>query len=402
MNFSALLDAVGQGAAIRRVRRLQPVGGTGDKIFPPTYPGPTKDSPSRHIFEQRQINGEKVRCVLVDSVQSQANRMEEALLVAAQDGLPLPYVTVDFSGQGLEPLSQITSLDAPHRVYDAILRDSLLHDEPFMKSEKGKRLSAAKPADATALLELSPNALLFGAWHSQGEGGGIGAKFARAIVSEIIGVDVPVEISGDERTGKKVQTAGKRAAIRIDPLGTSKNVEVFKGSSPSDWSTESGPGRSPAKPSNILHGNILSSMESLGVTCAHLEHRAVITLAGIRRLYFGSNGRDAAGRSLIAALGLVALVEQDVRGYALRSRCDLVCESTAPLELVRADGKVDTIELDREKSRGLYEEAYSNAEKAGFAFESLTLTPQRQLVEIIQASRRRALESAGGEGDSNG
>ena len=62
--------------------------------------------------------------MLLDSVQSQANRLEEAPLDAAADGLPLPFATVDFSGADLRPLERITSLDAPHRVYDAILRNS--------------------------------------------------------------------------------------------------------------------------------------------------------------------------------------------------------------------------------------------------------------------------------------
>ena len=35
---------------------------------------------------------------------------------------------MDFRGEGLEPLERITSLDAPHRVYDAILRDSLVRE----------------------------------------------------------------------------------------------------------------------------------------------------------------------------------------------------------------------------------------------------------------------------------
>lgn len=405
MNLPELMNAVEQSAAIRRVKRLQPAGGPGDKIFPPTYPGQTENDPPRHVFERRHVNGEEVWSVLVDSVQSQTNRMEEALLAAASEGLSLPYVTVDFTGQGLEPLCQITSLDAPHRVYDAILRDSLLGEDPFMESEQGRRLAEANPTNARALLELSPNALLFGAWHSQGEGGGLGAKFARVIVSEIMGINTPVDTAKDKDTEEitKVETLGKRTAIRMDPLGISKHTKVFKrGRSGSDWDTVPGEGRSEVKPSKILHGNIPTSMQSLGVTCAYVEHRAVVTLAGIRKLYFGGNNRNMAGRAVVAALGLVALAEQDARGYALRSRCDLVCEGAAPLELVHADGSSDMIELDREKSRKLYEDAYENAEKVGFKFESLTLTPQRKLIDIIQDSRNRALEGASGEEESNG
>ncbi len=418
IDLQTLREAVGEDAAFRRVRRLQPVGGQGDKIFPPTYPPPPgspRNTPPRHVFERRRMKDGEVWCVLIDSVQSQANRLEEALLAATEeegDGgrVPLPCVTVDFGGAGLEPLERITSLDAPHRVYDAILRDSLLNGVPFMQSEEGRRLAAAKTADATALLELSPTALLFGAWHSQGEGGGLGAKFPRALVSEIMGVATPVEeVAANSRTGGvEARTFGRRTGSRIDPLGILRKVEVFKGASASDWETtdKNDPGKGAKKiwkkvrPSEINHSNIAPTVEPLGVTCDHVEHRATITLAGLRRLRFGGGERDAAGRALIASLGLLALAEQDARGYALRSRCDLVCDGAAPLELVHADGSTAPLELDRKAARALYREAYAQAKAAGFGFRSLILKPQDKLVEIVRRSRQLALEGQGGEGGS--
>ena len=407
LNVQCLNDAVREGAAFRRVSRLQPMGGRGDKLFPPTYPGERSGDPARHVFERRRIDGREVWCVLIDSVQSQANRLEEALLAAAGNGagaaIPMPCVTVDFRGAGLEPLERITSLDAPHRVYDAILRDSLLDGVPFMQSEQGRRLAAAKPADATALLEISPTALVFGAWHSQGEGGGFGAKFPRTIVSEIVAVDTPVETIVDQRTGEVVgaRTAGRRTGSRIDPLGILRGVDVFKGAS--GWSTDrasAGRGARKVRPSEINHSNVLPAVEPLGVTCDHAEHRSTITLAGIRRLRFGSLERDAAGRALVASLGLLAVAEQDVRGYALRSRCDLVCEGEAPLELVNRDGTAAEVEFNLSPARTLYREAYRQAERAGFAFRSLSLTPQDKLVEIVRRSRALALEGDGGGGES--
>ena len=400
LTVSSLIEAVANDAALRRVRRLQPAGGVGDKLFPPTYPGAGRNAPPRHVFERRRVDGGDVWCVLIDSVQSQANRLEEALLSAAeQGGIRLPYVTVDFRGAGLDPLERITSLDAPHRVYDAILRDSLLEGQPFMQSQAGRRLAAAKPADATALLELSPTALLFGAWHSQGEGGELGAKFPRALVSEIMGIDTPVDEIPNQRTGEKEpRTAGQRTGSRIDPLGVLRKVEVFKGGE--GWSPhqkEAGARAKKVRPSEINHGNIAPTVQPLGVTCAYAEHRAVITLAGLRRLRFGSDERNDAGRALIAALGLVALAEQDAGGYALRSRCDLVCDGSAPLELVRADGSTESVDLDRDNAQALYQETYARAESAGFRFESISLKPQEKLIEIVRRSREFALEGAGGE-----
>src|SRR5215831_14426065 len=125
MDYAKLADAVERDAALRRKQILQPVGGKNDKIFPPTYPEERRGRGPRHVFEKRRINGREAWCVLVDSVQSQANRLEECLLGALREGvIAIPYVTVDFRESGLAGLTEITSLDAPHRVYDAILRDS--------------------------------------------------------------------------------------------------------------------------------------------------------------------------------------------------------------------------------------------------------------------------------------
>jgi CRISPR-associated protein Csb1 len=408
MDHATFARAVEQDAALRRKQILQPVGGKNDKIFPPTYPEERRGQGPRHVFERRRLNGREAWCVLIDSVQSQANRLEEALLGALREGaITLPYVTVDFSEAGLAGITEITSLEAPHRVYDAILRDSSLNGQPFMKGELGLRLAEAKPGDATALLETSPTALLLGAWHSTGEGGGFGAKFPRCLVSEIIAVDVPVEDGpADSRTGElEVRTSGRRTGSRIDPLGVLRRVEVFKGQDGWDVVKDrAGKGAKPVRPSEINHGNIAPTVQPLGVTCDHVEHTAVLSFAGLRRLGFGGGERDCAGRTLLAALGLAALIEQDARGYALRSRCDLVCEGRAPFELVHVDGSVDHLEIDREAARALYAASLEIARKAGFklAAEPIRLKPQEKLVEIVRRSQTLALEGEGGEADEGG
>lgn len=407
MDIGKLSGMVAEGAALRRRQVLQPVGGKGDKIFPPTYPGEGRNAPPRHVYERRRLNGGDVWCVLVDSVQAQANRLEECLLAAIADGIRIPYVEVDFSGTGLDGISKITSLDAPHRVYDAILRDSLYNGRLFMESDIGHRLAKAKAEDASALLEISPTALLFGAWHSTGQGGGLGAKFARCLISEIVAIDVPVEdVVVSQRTGEvQVQTSGRRTGSRIDPLGVLRKVKVFKGDGGWD-TTKDGAGKNAkeVRPSEINHGNIAPSVEPLGITCDHLEHSFVLSFAALRRLRFGGVEKDAAGRSLLAALGLVALTEQDARGYALRSRCDLVCDGQATLEFVRSDGSAEAIQIDRAQARALYQAAYDASQKAGFSLSSepLRLTPHEKLVAIVKESQKLALEGKGGDQERAG
>jgi CRISPR-associated protein Csb1 len=401
MDIDTVTRFVHEDAAFRRRQRLQPVGGKGDKIFPPTYPGDGRNAPPRHVYERRQLNGHDTWCVLIDSVQSQANRLEECLREAIREGLSIPHVVVDFRGAGLDGVTEITSLDAPHRVYDAIMRDSLLNGEPFMKTAVGRNLATARQGDASAVLQVSPTALLFGAWHSTGEGGGLGAKFARCLISEITAVQVPVEEVVNQRTGEvDARTAGRRPGSRIDPLGVLRKVEVFKGKK--GWDTTAsgaGAGSKRVRPSEINHGNIAPSIQPLGITCDHIEHSFVLSFAALRRLHFGTDDRDLAGRALIAALGLLAIVEQDKRGYALRSRCDLVCEGRAPLELVHPDGTTDALVIDRDSAKALYRDACEAAKKAGFGLptEPLLLTPQDKLIEIVRRSQELALLGEGGD-----
>lgn len=62
---------------------LQPLGGAGDKVFPPTY-GVAESAETKYAIEERKVPGqdEVVKSVVLDSVASQANRLELALLDA--------------------------------------------------------------------------------------------------------------------------------------------------------------------------------------------------------------------------------------------------------------------------------------------------------------------------------
>src|SRR5436305_390107 len=103
-------------SAVRVVTRLGPAGGSGDKVFPPTYEG------GRYATEKRRIDGQEVEAVLLDSVQSQANRLEAALLQAFRAGdCDLPVLQVTIPRRTGDTV--VTALDAPHRVFDAIFRD---------------------------------------------------------------------------------------------------------------------------------------------------------------------------------------------------------------------------------------------------------------------------------------
>lgn len=406
LTFEKLSEAVAGGAvALRAKTTLQPAGGVGDKVFPPTF-APEGRADHKYAVEERQVgDGDKPSTVvLLDSVASQANRAELALLEgwrAKELSFPVPYVdfTVD---EDVRDIGGLTVLEAPHRLADAIFRDSLLDGTLFRLSDMGQAITDATPRDATALFRFSPTALLFGMWDSTGPKGGLGSKFQRAYVSEIVGLDAIV---------------GRKVGSRIDPLQIEKldsddkafnhedprqvwtfdasEAEMDKGK-PKAASRGSESGEA-GQPSKINHGNIAPTIDaqSGGVTISRAVQTTVISLAALRRLRFSGQDRDAesAARTAIAALGVAAIVYQHQIDYDLRSRCLLIPEHAPRLELVGRDGSApEIVDVDRSAAQNILARAAERAAQAGIGWETgdIRLVPAPKLVELIKRSRKVA------------
>ena len=87
-------SVVGDAVALRSRMKLQPAGGEGDKVFPPSYAG---RGDHKYVVEERQVgdNDQVSTTVLLDSVASQANRAELTLLEGWEQSelaFPVPYV----------------------------------------------------------------------------------------------------------------------------------------------------------------------------------------------------------------------------------------------------------------------------------------------------------------------
>lgn len=406
LNFDQLKALVaGDTVAIRGAATLEPAGGPGDKVFPPTHAVDDKNKKpgagAKYAFETRRIDGRDVVCVLIDSVQSQANRMEEALQALWADSrIALPVVSVDFSSIAPE-VGRVTSLTAPHRIADALLRDSLLDGQLFRFSGIGKSFTDASTNNATALFKVCPTGLVFGLWDSTGPKGGLGAKFQRALVSEIVGINA---------------VHGSKTSSRIDPLNIAKdaallykaaNSEEMWTVNPQDAKKENGQpvkvGKSEkaGKPSAVLHGNIAPSIDSVGggVTIDEARHTVVLSLASLRRLGFTAGAEEA--RTVLAALGLLAVFAAESRGHDLRSRCLLVSKKGGALKLeaVARDGSATPVELDLAGAIALYNEAVRMLpdairfdRPAGVALAELQPSPK--LADLVKKSRELATAEA--------
>jgi CRISPR-associated protein Csb1 len=396
LTFEQLRQAVaGTAAAFRCVTEYQPAGGPGDKVFPPTY------ERGSYADEKRWLPGEAepVRCVLLDSVQSQANRMEMALLEAwERRQIPLPVIAVDFADHGLPKMLRITSLEAPHRIADALLRDSLLDGKPFRRSEIGKRIDDVDSRNATVLFELCPTTLVFGMWDSTGPKGGLGAKFARALVSEIIGLHAEYGV----KTSSRIDPA--QIVREAGPLYQAKNDGGIRWTL--DETEAARDGKGPIKlgkdgrPSEGNHGNVTPGITAGGVTIRRAVQTTVLSLPGLRRLRFPLNGSsdptaDNAARTALAALGLCAAALGREQGCDLRSRCHL--HPTGPIvwELLDKPGEAPKgFSLSAEEAIEIYKAAVSEAKRTGLPWmdEELILNPSPQLVALIRRSQELAAD----------
>ena len=154
------------------------------------------------------------------------------------------------------------------------------------------------------------------------------------------------------------------------------------------------------RPSEINHSNIAPSVTRLGVSVDFVQQSFVLSLPALRRLRFlagpGQKSKaDDAAHAALAALALAACLGQDLTGYALRSRCDLVPEAGQPssFELIQPDGSVQNLALDLQAVCGLFhlgvEAASLNNLRMGE--KDLILQPQEKLLELVSRSRQQAL-----------
>jgi CRISPR-associated protein Csb1 len=305
----------------------------------------------------------------------------------------LPVVSVDFSSVAPE-VGRVTSLTAPHRIADALLRDSLLDGQLFRLSDIGKSFTDSSVKNATALFKVCPTGLVFGLWDSTGPKGGLGAKFQRALVSEIVGINA---------------APGSKTESRIDPLNILKRAaDIYEAEGDERWTTDIAKAKKSdkgepikfgkeGKPSEVNHGNVTPSIDSIGggVTIDEAKHTIVISLAAFRRLGFAAGATEA--RTVLAALGLLAVLASESRGHDLRSRCLLVPKkgSALKLEAVSRDGSTTDLALDLEGAIALYNAAVETL-PAGVSFEKAAgealaeLTPSPKLADLVKKSRALA------------
>ena len=196
----------GSVVAVVAKQRLRPVEGVGSPFFPPTYLG-SNDKPTYCVSPL----GDGKNLCTVDSVQSQANRVEEALMDEPYRSLIRKVeVTAKLPNEGSKTLDM---LQLGHRLADAAVTFSDIAGQ----AHAALRSFTNGPDE---IAKLSPMSLLCGLWESRGEDTQL--KIPRAFSATITARDVRELRRMATFTGsfwsKELGLEGTRSTEGLDPV----------------------------------------------------------------------------------------------------------------------------------------------------------------------------------------
>lgn len=303
------------------------------------------------------------KAVEIDSVGSFANRMESELKNAISD--ILPDITTTISGRTL------SIMELPHRIYDAILRDSTLDATPWRKSEVGNKILTSNPQNATALYTYAPLTLLLGGWDSHGGDAGNGVKITRSVACEIWGYDGVIS---------------KHCTQRIDPLDITSNaqkhlmVDGVLTLAPDQKAKEG------KKPSELGHGDVPSKADK-GVFVDRIELSGAISLTRLNRYQFPDDNGDTSPERNAAAVNVLTEIAKlgislVLDNLDLRSGCELYSENRQ-FDIIYANGNRESIDVC--SSTEHLKTAISLAEEHGLKFNDkpLQLMAGKALADLV-------------------
>jgi CRISPR-associated protein Csb1 len=332
--YDYLLKDEADVAAIVIRERLRPVQGARGVFFPPTFAatgrgksdyqidrfGPHADNPEGAQKESVIAN----RCT-VDSVPSQANRLESRLL--KYSGTLIRKVTITGSRVGH---GSIDLLEVGHRVGDAVVRYSKVKVSNNGKEEEKDgfepfeaALQAYVKGDAAPLARLAPTSLVFGHWDSRDSATkkSTKSKARRLIRSEIVAFNV-------QKVTKRSQYWSS-----IDPEVSQELEQILKEAK--EAAQEDPNSKNPASQLGMTD---VPAPESPGGVIAFgpIERTAIIALSGVRALATFKPATDSgvteidadktlALRRYLFALALASAADPGV--WDLREGCILVRES---------------------------------------------------------------------------
>ncbi len=382
IDLSVLLSAASAGGATCLTSRTQlvPAGGPASAVAPAKFAA-RNGTTGTYAYEKRYLEGTLSQAVIIDSKQSQLNRAEDAIRLAIEDEHPLlarlPRIEVTYDRNGESEV--YSDLTLPHRAFDGHIRAGKVGGDPVTKLEEYRAVRNSTPANARALLDMSPISLVFGCWDSsrasrQG-------RWRSILVGEIVGfcssetAEQPTHKGGARIDPVGMQIQLSEAAMK--QLAEEQKEELSEGTYKKAIQ-EAGKAKKDKKvsASRLGLGGIPPTLEALaGVACHQIVRSHVLSFASLRQIRFGAGpDGDAACRALLAALALNALARSDSE-LVLRANCDLREAGPAEVELDQRAGLVETLEpLTIVQADKLLADALRHAEEAaGVAWNGVAL-----------------------------
>lgn len=294
-----LSDSGALPAAVVLREYLTPVEGKDGVFFPPTFAAAenSRDFPGGYNIDTFS-DGRNV--CLIDSVGSQANRIEPMFAEAEYAGL-VPQIVIEAGER------RISLLEAGHRAGDAIVRCSELQQQ--LKDA----FVALKAGNAVPLAKLAPTSLVFGVWDSRDTQ----AKAPRLLAASIRAWDV-------DRLTRSAQYNPAIEYVEEGLLEETEDKDALKAYSERGFRHV---------PASATHGGVIARGD--------IRREVTLQLAALRLLRGSTPDETKALREYLLGLALVAFTRPAV-GY-LRQGCNLVLdgERSPESKLVYPNGKRD-------------------------------------------------------------
>lgn len=376
ITLADLLENVelGGGSVITSITELEPAAGPHASVAPAKF---VDGSKSVFAYENRYIEDDAQKVVLIDSKQSELNRAEAAIEQGRQYGdeaaVKIPRAVVTYQTEN-GPV-EYSDMELSHRIFDGHFRAGFVDDKPITENDQYRALRNCTPADMSALLNTAPAALLFGAWDSTRKSNQV--RLRSALVGEIIGVLADQDPGAEHRQARRggarvdaVAASVKLGAKELNSLVDDQEAELSaKNVAARRKEVKTAKADARISASTLGLGSIPPSLEETGaVACRRIIRSWVLSLATLRQLRFGQDEtKNVAARALLAALGLNAIARAERELY-IRANCDLI-ESAAPVVTLdqRFGEKKPFAPLTVEDTDQLLLEAIENAKKAGVA-----------------------------------
>lgn len=316
---SLIADSGDLPAAMVLREYLVPVEGKDGVLFPPTFAAAenSKDFPGGYNIDSL---GEGRNVCLIDSVGSQANRIEP-LFAAPPYNVLVPQIVVTAGSR------KINLLEAGHRAGDAIVRCSSLRED------LQRAFQALKAGNAMPLAKIAPTSLVFGVWDSRDTQ----AKAPRLLAATVRAFNV-------SKLTRSAQYNPATEYVEEGLLEDTDDKSALKSYSERGFRHV---------PASATHGGVIAQGE--------VRREVTLQLAALRLLRGPSPDDTSRLRGYLLGLALTAFTKPAL-GF-LRQGCNLVLDAQkAPeFQVVYASGK-------RERAGVTHEMALDFAKKAATTF----------------------------------